>query len=193
MTHARHVLGIYARATDEERRAGLVWYREAHELAQSIAQANNLTVDAVAGIIAALSPSVAWEDNIDVARELIHTGQIRTYGGYRANVRKAERILAGEAPDDVLGGNKVRSFWRLIRDGGNDTDVVVDAHAASVADGKHYLWRQGPVLRSLKQYGFRADAYRKAAKRLGVAPHVVQASTWLAWKRIKHERGEAYA
>jgi hypothetical protein len=188
MTSARHILKIYRQATADERAGGRVWYKDAHDLARSIAEANGLTVDTVAGILAALSPSVAWDDNVSVTRELIHTGKVRVYGGYRANLRKAERILAGENPRDVLGGHKVTAFYRLIRDGGNDVDVVVDAHAASIADGKHYLWKQGPRLRSLKQYGARAEAYRRAARKLDLDAHAVQAITWLAWKRIKHER-----
>ena len=96
-------------------------------------------------------------------------------------------LLGGESPDDVLGGNKVRAFWRLIRDGGNADDVVIDTHAASVSDGKHYLWKQGPRLDRRNGYGIRADAYKRAAQKLGLEPHAVQASTWLAWRRIKNE------
>lgn len=153
----------------------------------SIARVRGLTTDAVAGILAALSPSISWENNIHGAIELITTGKIKRYGGYRANLRKAERILGGESPDSVLGGQKVTSFYRLIRDGGNNVDVVVDAHAASVADGKHYLWKQTPRLDRRGRYEKMTRVYQRAAKTLGVNPHEVQAATWLAWKRIKHE------
>jgi hypothetical protein len=39
-----------------------------------------------------------------------------------------------------------------------------------------------------KKYKAIADAYRRAAKKLGVRPLEVQAVTWVVWRKIKSYR-----
>lgn len=53
-----------------------------------------------------------------------------SYG--RPNMRKAWRILKGEQPLAVLGGDKVRAFYSLMINPDNSEDVCIDRHAVSL-------------------------------------------------------------
>jgi hypothetical protein len=78
---------------------------------------------------------------------------------------------------------KTSAFFRLIRDGGNAHDVCVDGHAYNIYAGVGRTLEDAGSL-SAGQYREAAEAYREAARRAGVEPHVMQATTWLAQRRI---------
>lgn len=174
------IVRLYRSATPAERSQGLAWYGEAHDVAVSLAQAYNVSVSSAAGVIAALSPQSDWPQNITRARQLMAGGDTYGLGDGR---RKASRIMSGEDPDKVLNGPKVRAFWSNIADPVSSTAVTVDRHSLDAALGmvttdairKSILERKG---------GYEAveEAYRHAARRLGVAPHVAQAVAWTAWR-----------
>jgi hypothetical protein len=96
------------------------------------------------------------------------------------NILKAERLLDGEDPEDVLGGRKVRSFWRNIYAPSNSLDVTIDSWMLKLLapEAKSYNWlaRKGV-------YDALADGVRDAAEALGCRPHELQAALWI------HARG----
>lgn len=175
-----HIVRVWDGATQAEREHGMRWYAEANAFACELATAYGVQLDAAAGVIAALSPNASWDSNREMARSVLQ-GKRKRLQAYPMNVDKAARIIDGAAPLDVLQGPKVRAFYRLIRDGGNLVDVCVDGHAASIAEGK-----DSPVSgRKLTPRAFDryAQEYRDGAALLGVAPHVLQAVAWLAWRK----------
>jgi hypothetical protein len=100
-------------------------------------------------------------------------------------------IVDGEDPELVVGGPKVRAFWRAIVDPQDPYNVVVDRHAASIALG-HVITRQDVWSGNLNRrgrYEHVARMYRTAAKiisgELGETwtPSDVQATTWIYWRR----------
>lgn len=195
---ARRILHVYAQANKEERTAGFLWYLEAHEVATVLARQYGVTVERIAGCIAAISPGVRWSQNIEWAEHLAAfwyrdkplPGKVPTYS--QKNVDKAERCLGGHCPDDILGGPKVTAFYRLIRDGGNATDLVLDSHAVNLAVGSETVIR-GEKARSIPRAEFRAadKAYRKVAAALGIQPHQLQAVVWIVWRRLLEEKRKA--
>ena len=70
----------------------------------------------------------------------------------------------------MLSGPKVRAFFSALL-GARDV-VVVDGWAARIAGY--------PPPRTDRQYQIIARAYRTAARRAGVDPVVLQATTWIA-------------
>lgn len=158
---------------------GLSWYEDAHTAAFEIADEFGLSVDQVAGVIAALSPQTNWPDNLRKARQLVETGE--TYG-LGNGIAKAKRILAGESPLDVLGGPKVRAFYETLADPLSATSVVIDRHAFDAAAGEVTNDRTRKSLERKGEYERIADIYRDAARLLGLRPHVVQAITWAVWR-----------
>ena len=176
----RRLVTLFQSATDAELDYGLTWYADAHEQLRSIAAEHGVSVDTAAAVTAALSPQTNWPDNLNKTRQLLATGD--TYG-FRLGRGRAQRVVAGEAPLDVLGGPKVRAFYSNLADPVGSDAVTVDRHAVDAALGfvgddnsrKRILERKGG-------YEGIADAYRSAARVLGVKPHVVQAVVWAVWR-----------
>jgi hypothetical protein len=103
----------------------------------------------------------------------VHTKAMRAQGW---------RIANGEAALSVLNGPKVRAFYANIM---GDTDAVtVDVWAARVATGLTGKAAERAI-GTAKRYADVADAYRHAARILGVTPREVQAATWVAARGVK--------
>lgn len=222
----RNITRIFREATDGDRAIGHGWYTRARDLALKLADVytdgedshHELRVQAAAGVIAALSPRLAWRKNVEYAEmayvvlhsmlndadqfkdrmsaseaEAYFAGMIPTLN---ANARKAFRILNGESPEDVLGGPKVRAFYFTIVNPDDPRSVVVDRHAIDITFGQVLNDQsRGLALGRKGAYDAISALYRKAAviisRELGEywSPAQVQATTWTYWRR---ERAAAY-
>jgi hypothetical protein len=224
----RNITSTFRAATDMDRAVGYGWYARARDLAVEIAHFQLLEskgrdypvddfereVQRAAGVIAALSPRLAWRKNVEYAklaymvhgtmqndaivwpdgtREAYFTGMIPTLN---ANARKAFRILNGEDPEDVLGGPKVRAFYFTIVNPTDPRAVVVDRHAIDITFGQVLDDQaRGLALGRKGAYDTVAELYRRAARIVSAelgeiwTPAQVQATTWTYWRR---ERAAAY-
>jgi hypothetical protein len=159
---------------------GADWYDRAHEIARELDPEDP---DRAAAVIAVLSPLERWERNVELAREAYALGRLER-GTLKKSIDKANRILAGEDPADVVSGPKVTRFYRTISDPqrGKD-DVVIDRHAFDVAVGrKTDDATRSKILSRKGEYDRFVRAYARAAKILGARPGVVQAVTWTVWR-----------
>jgi hypothetical protein len=179
------IIDIYREATVAELSEGLDWYKDAHAVACRLDPENPRRA---AGVLAALSPRENWDRNIMLAARAYEDGQAS--GSLGANCTKANRILAGEDPLDVLGGSKVRAFFQTIADPMSDA-VVIDRHAFDVALGRvtndesrQALSRKGVYEAFAKRYVLAA---RELSKETGmdISASQVQAVTWTVWRRLK--------
>lgn len=180
---ARQVLRVYRQATDEQVTEGLRWYHHAHGVAASLDPADPRRA---AGVIAALSPRVAWARNVELAARACADG--RASGTLGSSQRAADAILAGGDPLAVLRGPKVRAFFTLIADPDDPVAVCVDRHGIDVAVGQRLREAQRSAWFPLQRRGLYdtfAGCYRRAARRLGVRPAQVQAVTWVHWRTSK--------
>lgn len=210
----RNITRTFREATDGDRAIGHGWYARARTLATELVVAYGTGVgrtdeDAVrkaAGVIAAISPRLAWRKNVEYAWEayrLYHLDAVRDADEFaaslpvlNANARKAYRILSGEDSELVLGGPKVRAFYFTIVNPSDPRAVVVDRHAVDIAFGEVLDdARRGLALGRKGAYDSVSALYRKAAviisRELGESwtPAQVQATTWTYWRR---ERAAAY-
>jgi hypothetical protein len=133
-------------------------------------------VDRARGIVAALSPRVRWSVNLVWSRVLIdayRSGADVPRVSTTRNRDLAWRIASGERPLDVLGGQKVRAFYRNLS--GNTRAVTVDVWAARAAGFDM------PDSKSLTrhQYAEISAAYRRAARLTGIEPAELQAAIWI--------------
>lgn len=176
-----NVLAVYNGASAHAMREGLSWYLDAHNVSRTLADSYGLPVAAVAGIIAALSPMNGWENNKRKAAQLLAQGN-GDGCGLRKNVAKAEAILAGADPLDILGGDKVRAFFATILDPFGDIDPVIDRHAFDIAVGERTDEKRRGILGRKGVYGEFANVYREAAKVAGIGAAQMQAVTWVAWR-----------
>jgi hypothetical protein len=172
------IIATYRAATDEQLSEGLHWYADAHSLAVALDRENPLRA---AGVIAALSPLTPWERNKALAVRAFADG-VAT-GHMKAAMDKANRILAGEDVVAVLNAPKTSAFAATIADPTDAHAVVVDRHAMSVAIGRPSTDEDTKALALKGVYDLYADAYREAARRIGTAPSVVQAVTWVVWRQ----------
>lgn len=169
---------------------GRAWYVEAHTLAVNLADECFLASTAhAAGVIAALSPSCAWERNVVdakavcAARSFDPTPVVATYG---PNLGKAVEIRDGGNPLEVLGGKKVRAFFECIENPYTCRRAVIDRHAFCVAFDS-YVPRDiiGTAVKLAGVYEWLETCYQEVATELSMFPHEVQATTWLVWRRVK--------
>lgn len=171
-TVTRRILATFDRATASDLESGVTWYGEAGTLAENMAGAHGLTVEVTASVLAALSPRTTWSRNVIGAAALLNGGAeaARAVGCIGANVDRAVRCLT-DGYDGLGNGPKTHAFARNIA--GDREAVTVDVWACRVADlDETLLSRKGA-------YDAIAHAYRLAARRRGVDPATMQATTWV--------------
>ena len=189
--HVRNILKVYRRATQDDVSHGVEWYDRAKREAGTIAQRHSIPVRTVVGVMAALSPNNKWERNILDADTMCKawvqgdgpdTFKVCCYNSMKA---KACSILVDDMDDDTdiltrLNGQKLRSFYSNII--GLD-EVTIDGHALNIALGKRHGLKDDKTNMGKKQYREMQAAYLRAAHRVKVKPHVLQAITWTTWRR----------
>ena len=184
-----NLLTIFEQATPQEVFEGMAWYDEAHELARSISDQFGVSLDVVAGVIAALSPRSKWERNITDGKNILTayvTGEdpaavpVTTFNRNKA---RAIEILEAGTRHGALSGPKVCAFADNIEDPDGDI-VTVDSHAYNAWAGERVIVNgTGPTI-TPKRFRECAADYRKLAIVYGISPPQAQAIVWLAWKRI---------
>lgn len=177
-TAVQNIVNIARKATAAEIEAGAEWYGVAHDAAKDMS-----SLEMGAGVIAALSPMMGWERNVMLAYRAFADGTAS--GAMGASVRKANAIMAGNDPLDILGGAKVRSFYaNIVNPFG--ADVTIDRHAFDIVYGRATDDKTRGMLSRKGMYEWHADAYRQAGMILGnLTGAQVQAITWVTWRRIK--------
>lgn len=188
----RNITRLYRGSSAVERSNGRNWYaaayNEAEELAVGFQRGDGFReqaaypVHVAVGVIAALSPRLGWGPNLRLAADVLDG---RRSGGLGANIRKAEMIINGADPLDVLTSPKVSNFYRAIISRGAD-GIVIDRHAWDVATGSRH--DDSTRIITDARYARAAECYRRAASILSrdfgqtISPAHVQATTWLTWR-----------
>ncbi|WP_326745359.1 DUF7178 family protein [Streptomyces sp. NBC_01760] len=172
--YVENIIDAFGRATEDQKQRGRTWYQTAHDLANLISDGN---VREGAGVIAALSANKSWKENERLARGAYAD---KPSGHTRDNIRKVERIMLGDDPEDVLPMSaKTGHFFRCILDPEDPDPVVIDRHAHDIAINEVF-GNSERGLESKQRYALLAHCYREAALRMEEIPSVVQAVTWVA-------------
>jgi hypothetical protein len=167
-TVVRRILRTFDAASKSDVEHGARWYDEAGELAIELAARHGYSVEQTASVIAALSPRTTWSRNVAGAVLLLADDEILP-GLIGRNVETARE--AQQLGFDALNGPKTSRFARNIA--GDRESVTVDVWAARVASlDEDLLGRKGA-------YDAIEHAYRLAARRRGVDPATMQATTWI--------------
>ena len=189
--HVRNILKVYRRATTHDIINGVEWYDRAKRYAYAIASRTDTNVNTVIGVMAALSPNNKWERNIadcermceawvkgddldDFKVSCYNTMKLKAWSILEDNLTSDNDIL------DRLNGQKIRSFYSNIR--GLD-EVTIDGHALNIALGVRQGLTTDKTNMSKKVYRQMQEVYVRAAKRVDIKPHILQAITWTTWKR----------
>jgi hypothetical protein len=171
-----NILAVLDRATPKQVVEGMNWYADAHSFARTL----DRRYTRAAGIIAALSPQTSWATNRMLATRAYADGTAS--GSLGASCAKADAILSGLAPLDVLGGDKVRSFFDNIARPKTSQAVTIDRHAHDIAVYQRMMSAPRQLLTRKGGYEMFADLYREAAGTVGILPLQVQAITWVVWR-----------
>jgi hypothetical protein len=189
----RNITKVFRSADAYQIDSAAQWYSDAYEIAAAFAAKHDMTVEATAAVIAVLSPMQAWGNNVNLAaRILVGAGTVTT-GGLSANVAKANRIILGESPSTVVGGQKVTNFYRSILTKGAE-GLTVDRHAFDIAVGVRHGDKNRPGI-SKGMYATIEDMYRRAARILSkeygrvLTPGAVQSVTWMVHREKYWARG----
>ena len=175
-----NLLQAVADASPAAEHEGMAWYLAAHSIAADMATRHGVTVRQGAGVIAALSPQCGWAENVRLADAACDAG---VASGHTADAcRKADAILSGSDPGDVLGGRKVRSFFTNICSPLTVGAVTVDRHAVDMLCGRRGAVHDR-ILERPGAYATCAAVIRATARELGYLPHVLQAVAWVSWRQ----------
>ena len=189
--YTRNILKVFAQCTGAELQHGMRWYKDAEIAGQNIADKYQLPLHIVVGVIAALSPTNEYGQNIRNADTMC---RIFVDGGYVEDTKpstyntmrdKAWSILQSMPHniDDVafiLNGPKITDFAYCIM--GNDV-CVIDGHAWCIANNDRRTLQEVPNI-GKKLRAELQECYRRAGKKHGMTAYQMQAATWVAWKRI---------
>jgi hypothetical protein len=140
-----------------------VWYHEAQEVAQQVANNLNASLEIGAGIVSAFSPRERWASNI--------TKAVAFSLGYHVNGLKNNTKMANDVLSEGIDGLKgLKTNARAIA---GDTDaVVVDVWMMRAAEMPTDSPTQG-------QYHAISNAVRKVASEFGLTPRTAQALIWI--------------
>jgi hypothetical protein len=191
------ILGTYFLATKEEHDKGMVWYQSARSEVDRICQTLLVNPARVAGVIAALSPNNKWNRNLidayNLARAYVENGvydadRIKV-STFNTNKDKAIRILAGLDPLDVLGGLKVRAFYKLIFNPTVKDVVCIDGHSYSIWAGERIATYKTPKI-TPKMYDAIQRDYIDSARIVSeikgqtITASQLQAITWIVQRNL---------
>ena len=201
--NAREIVAKFQLATSQEVQLGCDWYRSALNIAGRIQAKYHtterpLTVELVAGIIAALSPNNRWERNIIDAEALI---KVWAAGGSDADIlavkcctypvmrQKALDILKGSDIVKTLNGPKIIEFFNCITNPMLN-DLCIDGHAYSIWLGQRVVMKDVPNIKAKKLRSQIKTDYVDACTFINeelnesFTPADIQAITWVTHKRI---------
>tara|TARA_R100001129_G_scaffold158775_1_gene122641 strand:- start:5 stop:592 length:588 start_codon:yes stop_codon:yes gene_type:complete len=189
--YTRNILKVYKQCSSDEIDHGLTWYSDAKDKCQVMADEYQLPLRIVVGVVAALSPTNNWFQNLkdanNMLRQFVVGGYVEdcTVCTYNTMRDKAWSILQTmpHTDDDVafiLRGPKITDFFYCIM--GHDV-CVIDGHAWCIANADRRTLQEVPNI-GKKLRAELQEAYRRAAKKHNVTAYQMQAATWVAWKRI---------
>ena len=179
------VAAVFRAADAATLRDGMRWYADAFRIATAVGRAagykGKRAASVGAGILAALSPAGDWATvNVPAAWSVVNGAPLPFVTG--ANLAKAQAILDGGDPLDVLVGAKVRAFYACILAKGDTDTVCVDRHAMAIPAGRKLTNAEQGAIGNVGIYDAVAAMYVDAAAALGVPAGVVQAVTWVVWR-----------
>ena len=173
---AKRLRALWAAATPEDLDAGMTWYPDMNEWCIRLSVIHGVSVDQVAALAAIYSPRKQWDVAKAVTERMLNGDPPSTFG---RDMRKAERIMAGEDPMMVVSGNKVTSFYHNLLL--HLRWVTIDTWAFGQVTGKEYSKNGNHhLLERAGIYETYSMCFRTVARDVGLEPATLQAVLWVA-------------
>lgn len=175
---------VYDQTTLQDYQEGKSWYESAHDYSSTLAYAYNIDDIKVAGIISAFSPMKSWDVNKQMVDVYLDTnGKIVKHT--KTQCKKADAIYKGNGDkcsiEATLNGLKTVNFFNNIYNPNDDGYVTIDRHHIYVCTGMDLQ------VCTNKQYEFIKKITIMFSKITNLRPCQLQATLWVAWKRLKKE------
>lgn len=171
-------LTVFDAAQPEERADGEVWYPMGTATVRQWATTG--TLESCAAVMAALSPQLSWDKNVEAYKQVMADGT-SIAGVLARSYRNAVNVLDTGDPDRVATGPapKTRAFaWNLA---GDLEAVTIDRHmfdcAADSRGAGDSAWAKRRAT-----YEEVASAVRWVAEKRGTQPATAQAIIWIVWR-----------
>ena len=165
VTVADRYRSLVMTASLSQTEAASIWYHEAQDVAQDIANIMGTNLEIAASIVSAFSPRERWASNVAKAYAFANGLPV---SGLTNNINMANAAKVNGF--DALKGQKTNAFARAIA---GDTDaVVIDVWMMRAAA----MPTDSP---NKSQYNECADAVRVVASEFGITPRTAQALIWI--------------
>ena len=164
-TYADAYRSLVMQATLGQVEAASVWYLEAQEVAEDVAEIMGTSLEVGASIVSAFSPRERWSSNVAKAYAFANGKPV---SGLSNNLRMAENAVTNGF--DALKGQKTNAFARAIA--GDSDAVVIDVWMMRAAG----METDSP---NKSQYNMLCDAVREVANEFGITPRTAQALIWI--------------
>lgn len=192
---SRNIQAVLSQANESDFVEGAKWYRDARLWAYGVSKRHGVSFRKVCAMLAALSPRSKWERNKKDCESLIAflTGRapMPKCSTYSLMVRKAIKIY--ESKDDttramleMLNGPKISAFFLNIYDAASER-VTVDTWIYLLALGEYITVDKRPSLNK-RDYRLIENTIKETAQARNVAPPVLQAVLWVAFKRMTEQK-----
>jgi hypothetical protein len=156
---------LIMQATMQQVEQASVWYFEAQEVAEDVAEILGTSLEVGASIVAAFSPRERWATNVAKSYAFANGKPV---SGLSNNLKMANDSLS--LGFDALKGLKTNAFARAIA--GDSQAVVIDVWMMRAAN----MDTDSP---NKSQYLALSDAVRKVASDHGITPRTAQALIWI--------------
>ena len=169
------------------------WYQHNHSyccrsclLCNAQPKVRDIQLKTFIGVVAALSPACSWENNIVQAISLFksHEPDKLIYTTYGANVRKAIKIKQGMEPLNILGGYKVRAFYKNLLEPEKNNRVCIDTHILNMLHDRILTDKEKKVFFQTSRYQLIEQLLISEAGKYGMKGHELQAVLWITWKGL---------
>ena len=152
-------------ATPSQIEAASVWYFEAQEVAEDVAELLGKSLEIGASVVSAFSPRERWASNVAKAYAFANGKPVK---GLSNNLNMANASL--ELGFNALKGLKTNAFARAIA--GDSNAVVIDVWMCKAANVSF----DSP---NKTQYREMSEAVCNVAKEFGLTPRTTQALIWI--------------
>ena len=205
-----NILDCFERASSESIVDGGSWYPLARVWAETVGtvlvdnghavlESSHEKIVVGAGILSALSPQTNWEQNKEMAlyfAKALDKPNWWTEVNYKKAIDTVVYPLFGVPGDrvesyiaNILHGKKTTAFfYNIVYPYDENNLPTIDRHAISIYLGRRCTYTE--LVRGLSGTANKtiSNAYIKASKLLETTPQIVQAVTWVQWrKEIKGE------
>lgn len=158
------------------------WYVYQRYTLLSIANEYGVSLDAATYVTATLSPALSWVKNLESTRAFFdewfgRTNSNNRQTAYGSNVRKCSDYMFGLRSGNPTG-RKVSAFYRNLL--GDTQALTLDRHAIRAARWgvRNMHADSGEQKICSQEFAVVENAYRKAARIMGVSPSYLQALVW---------------